>query len=103
MFKKTVPFAAALLGMTLTAAPAFAKDVAVTYGDLDLTTPEGQKILEARLDKAARAACDYDRVITGTMMPSTASQKCYREATQRSQDTMAAAIEKAEQYNRLGG
>lgn len=103
MFKKTAPIAAALLGLALTATPSLAKDVEVRYGDLDLTSAQGQKTLEVRLRKAAREACDYDTRTTGSMLPSHEARDCYIKATQKAQGQMAAAIENAEQYNRLGG
>lgn len=102
MFKKTAPIAAALLGLALTATPSFAKDVEVHYGDLDLTSAKDQKTLETRLAKAAREACDYDKR-TGSLLPSNEARACYFKATAKAQGQMAAAIENAEQYNRLGG
>src|SRR3546814_1685442 len=63
MFKST-SIAAALIGLGLTATPAFAKDVQVRYADLNLATVEGQKTLEQRIDRAARDACNYGQHIT---------------------------------------
>lgn len=106
MFKKAPVAAAALLGLALTAAPALAGEptqVKVVYSDLDLTTPEGQKTLETRLDAAARKACDYDVRVTGSHLPTSQSRTCYRKATERAQDVMATAIDNATASNRLGG
>lgn len=39
-------------------------DVQVAYGDLDLTTPQGVKTLDHRLNKAAQDACPSDSGIS---------------------------------------
>lgn len=101
MFKST-PFAAALLGLTLAATPAFAKDVQVRYADLNLTTAEGQKTLERRIDRAAREACDYDQYTTGTRLPSQAAAACYRQALDSAETMMAGRVEAAKS-SQLGG
>ncbi|SFG22992.1 UrcA family protein [Novosphingobium sp. CF614] len=101
---KNAPIAAALLGLALTATPAFAGEatkVQVMYKDLDLTTPEGQRKLERRLDMAAREACGYDQRVTGSHLPSAQSQACYKQARAKAKDSMAAAIGNAD--GRLGG
>ncbi len=64
MFKKTAFFAAALVGpaalagLAATSSPAAAQEAIPTatvyYTDLDLSSPDDQKILERRLVKAAR-------------------------------------------------
>lgn len=90
MFRK-IPFAAALMGLTLTAAPAFADTLAVRYKDLDLTTAEGQKTLDRRIDAAARQVCGYDEVITGTRLRSRDSVACYKQARAQVQKQVASA------------
>ncbi|HKT85475.1 MAG TPA: UrcA family protein [Novosphingobium sp.] len=102
MFKSTPIAAAALLGLVLTAAPAFAKDVQVRYADLDLASAQGQKTLERRIDRAAREACDYGPYTTGTRIPSQAAAACYRQALASAKTMMAAKVEAA-QESRLGG
>ena len=106
MFKKA-PLAAALFGLTLTAAtPAFAGEttkIRVEYADLDLTTPEGQHVLERRLNTAAREACGMDRMTTGTRVPSAHARKCFKQASARAKQVMASAIDKAADQSRLGG
>src|SRR3546814_8029214 len=101
MFKST-SIAAALIGLGLTATPAFAKDVQVRYADLNLATVEGQKTLEQRIDRAARDACNYGQHITGTRVPSRAASTCYREALESAKTMMADKIEAA-QGSQLGG
>jgi UrcA family protein len=101
MFKST-PIAAALLGLALTATPAFAKDVEVRYADLDLASTEGQKILETRIARAAREACDYEARVTGSHLPSPEARACYRKAVDSARTMMAAKIEAAQEAQ-LGG
>ncbi len=98
---KSAPIAAAF-ALALTAAPSFAKDVEVRYADLDLATVEGQKTLEARIDRAAREACDYDSRVTGTRLPSSDAMTCYRKALDSARTMMASKVEAA-QDSQLGG
>lgn len=105
MFKKA-PIAAALFGLALTTTPALAGEaykVRVETNDLDLTTPEGQRTLEERLDNAAREACGYDQKITGSRLPAAKARSCYRQAQSKAKDIMATAIDKATAKERLGG
>lgn len=66
------------------AAPVVAADeapsVAVRYGDLDLTSAEGQQQLDSRLERAAREVCGVNEKRTGTYLRSQSSRECYREA-----------------------
>lgn len=99
---KTPLAAAALLGLALTSAPAFAAEqteVKVAYADLDLTTPEGQRTLERRLDTAARKACGYGSVTTGSRLRSTQSDACFKQARSKAKEMMASATGNG----RLGG
>lgn len=52
-------FAPALAAACLlaSAAPAFAHDASVVYGDLDLTTPSGVQAMDRRIARAARDVC----------------------------------------------
>ena len=103
---KNAPIAAALIAMTLTAAPALASEanqVRVVYSDLDLTTMDGQRMLERRLDAAARDACNYNELVTGTRLPSSRAQSCYKQAKAKARNVMAVAVENAREESRLGG
>lgn len=95
---KTALLAAAAALATL-ATPALAEGVSVSYKDLDLSTAAGKDKLARRLDSAAREACGYGAGRTGTRMVSREATQCYKDAQQRSQDTMAAILDGA----RLGG
>ncbi len=60
----TLTLAAASIGLAGITAPAFAgetvrKTEKVSYKGLDLNTAEGQKLLEQRVEIAARRVCDY--------------------------------------------
>lgn len=58
MLNKTL-FAVGLFGLALSASqPAFAGTREVGYGDLDLSTKEGQAKLDSRLRAAAKQVCD---------------------------------------------
>lgn len=108
MFTKTT---AAVLGLVLAAAPALtapafaaeATKVKVEYKDLDLTTAQGQRTLERRLDKAARYACGYDSRLPGTRIASQDARNCYKQARTSSGEAMATAISNATDDTRLGG
>lgn len=94
---KTVLFAAAAaLATAATAAPVLAKDVVVRYGDLDLTTAKGQRTFNARIHRAAKAACDFDEA---TRLPNMETVRCYRQAQAKARSQMAAIVED----QRLGG
>ena len=93
---KTFALAAATIGLAVTAAPAFADDrptMNVSLKGLDLDTAEGQKMLDTRIDRAAREVCGYDKVRTGTRMRSTAVQDCYEKARASAKQQVAAIVE----------
>lgn len=99
---KTLAFAAAAIGMV--ASPAFAGSdkaptASVSIVGLDLATPEGQKMLDARINAAARNLCHVDRIRTGTRLKSSDSRACYQKARASAKQQVATAI--ADQ--RLGG
>lgn len=98
MMKQTL-IALSAAAVALSATPSFAKDIAVSYGDLNLSTIEGQKTLERRLDRAAKKACGYDVSITSTRLSSPKTEACYAKAKASAQTTVAMLIEDA----RLGG
>lgn len=95
MFKSTPIAVAALAALALTATPSIAKDVEVRYADLNLATAEGQKVLEQRIDRAARDACGYEDTTTGSRIPSSQARSCYRKALDSAKTMMAARIEAA--------
>lgn len=73
--------AAAAMSAALATAPAIAgdaegKSVAVSYHDLDLSSAEGLKALERRLESAARRACDYNNLQVGSRIKSRSQRDC---------------------------
>jgi UrcA family protein len=94
---KTVLFAAAaVLATAATAAPVLAKDVVVSYADLDLATAKGQHEFAHRIDRAAKAACDY---VADGHIASREALACYRQARTEAKTQMASLVENT----RLGG
>ncbi len=69
----------------------------VNYADLALTTPEGQKTLQTRLNEAARQVCRFDS--QGRLKTSRQENACYRETRQKVSVQMASVI----RDNLLGG
>jgi UrcA family protein len=60
--------AAALSTAALFAAPqVFAEDMKLTWSDLNLSTPDAQKMLDRRINKIATAMC-ADQIQTGTRL-----------------------------------
>ena len=53
-------------------------------------------------DRAAREACDYDRSVTGSRLPSRDAKTCYREALDSVKTMMASKIEAARDPQRGG-
>lgn len=103
MIKTRIAIVAALCTAGLFAAPtAFAASREVSFNDLDLTTVEGQKILDTRLDRAARSVCKVARPTTGTLLNSDIDRNCYRQALGKARGHMASAVDKV-QDSRLGG
>lgn len=88
MFTKSNPLALALAATALATAalPAMAAEgqsISVQYSDLNLASAEGQRVLEQRLDRAARDVCDMGEVRSGTRLPSRDSAACYRDTRAR--------------------
>ncbi|MFV0645109.1 MAG: UrcA family protein [Sphingomonadaceae bacterium] len=83
------------------AAPALAdtRSIAVEYKDLNLSSPEGQKKLAQRINRAARQVCQVDQLATGTRIRAGAALQCYKTASAKAQNHMARVIEN----NRYGG
>ncbi len=103
---KTLALAAATFGLIATPAfagpdksPNTAPSTSVSFAGLNLATPEGQKALDARIDSAARALCQVDRVRTGTRLKSSESRDCYVKARASAKKQVASAIA----GQRLGG
>lgn len=95
MFKTTLT--AAAFGLALAASPAMAGDdkpsTTIEFKDLNLSTAEGQAILDKRIDMAARAMCKVDQVTTGTRVRSADRVACYKAAKKSAKQQVAALVE----------
>ncbi|MBU0670424.1 MAG: UrcA family protein [Alphaproteobacteria bacterium] len=90
---------AAAIGLAIPAAPALARDVTVKYDDLALSTPAGQRVLDQRIDAAARKVCEADTTATGTRIRNSDARRCMEEAKRQVNRQIAAVLEQ----QRLGG
>jgi len=97
-------FALGLLAAATISAPAFAtppvaeaRIAAVQYGDLDLSTENGQRVLDRRIAAAARDVCGTDERITGSLTPSTSSRTCYVRAINNLEREVAARTDRQQQ------
>jgi UrcA family protein len=108
MFKTNLFAAVAAAGFAFGAiaaatapAPAFAKEVEVRYSDLNLSTPEGQKKLDRRIDTAARSACGLNTSTTGSRLRSADATDCYAKARENVRKQVAGAVDKADNGQHL--
>ncbi len=88
-----IPHVLAVLALALPVAPAVAEERAVSYSDLNLATPEGQKALERRISQALSEVCQTNRVRTGTRVRSSSSRACLVEARASAKKQVAAILE----------
>lgn len=91
--KKTLATLAAI-GLAASAVSAQAGGVKVTFDDLDLSTPQGQKTLDRRIDKAARAICGLDQVRLGSRIRDKEATECFKDAKAKSRAQVASVIER---------
>lgn len=95
---KTALHSLVALGLAGTAAaPAFAQDidrmtVSVSYADLNLATPEGQKALDQRVEKAVRTVCRTTNPATGTRLMSNDALACLANARAEAKQKVAAIM-----------
>ena len=99
---KTIALAAAAIGLVAT--PAFAgtaelPTAKVSVAGLDLDSPEGQKMLDQRIDRAAKSVCRVSDIRTGTRLKSAEARDCYTKAKASAKRQVAAMMDD----QRLGG
>ncbi len=88
-----------LAGAALLATPALAaqereqRTTGVSYQDLDLTSEDGRKELDSRIEGAAKEVCGMGERSTGSNMASRESRKCYRDAKRQLEEHFADVIE----------
>jgi len=95
---KTLAIATTALGLAFTASPALADQeerltVSISTEGLDLSSPEGQRILEERIDRAAREVCQVNRVPTGTRIRRHSNNACVAKARASAKHQIATIIE----------
>ena len=93
---KSIALAAAC-GLAFTATPVLADtngtpSVGIEFRDLNLATPEGQAMLDERIDLAARQICRVGEVTTGTRIRSRDAERCYQEALKSAKKQVATLI-----------
>jgi len=96
--KKSI-LAIASVGVLFATTPASAEGLQIKYDDLNLSSVEGQKILDSRIDRAAKEACGLNNQTTGTRVPSRSAQKCFNEVKKSATAQMAVLVDE----QRLGG
>ncbi|MHA7820648.1 MAG: UrcA family protein [Erythrobacter sp.] len=95
---KTLALASAAFGLVFAVTPAMAgtaeyRTQQISVAGLDLETAEGQRMLEQRVERAAREVCGYDRVQIGTRIRSNESRECFAKAKSNARQQVAAMIE----------
>nr|WP_298931810.1 UrcA family protein [uncultured Erythrobacter sp.] len=101
---KTFALATAALGLAFTAAPAFAGtgDVPVEKINLEginLDTPAGQKMLDQRIERAAKSVCRMNQARTGSRLKASEARACVAKAKASAKRQLATIA----QDQRLGG
>ncbi|MGB3712777.1 MAG: UrcA family protein [Erythrobacter sp.] len=99
----TAAFATSLAAASLAGSPALADTPppsrSVSTAGLDLSTPEGQRLLDQRIEIAARAVCQPHRMHTGSRVTSHEARECLKMARASARKQVAAKIK---QENRGG-
>lgn len=99
---KTLLLATATLGLIATPALAGESEVrtdSFSINDLNLDTAEGQKVLDRRINRAAKNVCRVADINTGTRLKSQEVQNCYARAKASARDQVAALYD----ARQLGG
>lgn len=92
---KTFAIAAAALGLACTTTPALAGEVQkmsmeIELADIDLASASGQKLLDQRIEKAARTVCRVTNVETGTRLMNRDARTCLAKARADARQQVAA-------------
>ncbi|MEL7187953.1 MAG: UrcA family protein [Pseudomonadota bacterium] len=95
---KTFALAAATFGLAISATPALAgpgqgETMKISTAGLDLATPEGQKMLDQRIERAAKSVCKVGDVRTGTRFKSREAKECLTKARASAKRQVATIIE----------
>ena len=92
LFTLAAPLATLAPAPVAAQAGATTGQISIDYRDLNLSTPEGQAVLDQRINKAARSICAADEQTTGTRIPSSEAVKCVSKAKAQAKTQVAAAI-----------
>jgi UrcA family protein len=71
--------------------------VRVATSDVNLATPDGQRVLDQRLEKAARTVCRVNSLTTGSRILSQEVRDCLAKARSDSRQQVAALTAKQQQ------
>lgn len=85
--------ALAMTTLGVLSSPLAARDIAVTYADLDISAASGRQKLEMRAKAAARVACGVFSTRQQSVIERSESRRCYNEAVLRAQSRIAAVAE----------
>ena len=95
-------FSAAMCALALSTAPAMAREAptsrVVSHADLDLTTQQGQKEFDSRVDAAAREVCGIDTGMTSTMNAEFMARVCHSRAKKGAQQAIAQLKNDGQRY-----
>ncbi len=87
---RKILIAAAALATLGTALPVAAQEtISVSWRDLNLASPEGQRALDFRINRAARQVCGLDDAETGTRIREPVKKECYRQARLKARNDVA--------------
>lgn len=87
--KRSAIAIAALSAALLAAQPLAAASVEVRYDDLDLTTEDGRKTLDQRIDRAAEEVCDADELSVGSKIRPREVRDCIKQAKRQIEQSLA--------------
>ena len=95
---KTLAIATAVVGLAFTTTPAFAgqgelREQTIDISAYNLETPEGQRMLEQRLERVARDVCGFNEQRVGTRIRDTGARACLAKARASAQRQVATIIE----------
>ena len=88
-FNRIVLLLAAAVSPVVVQAASIARQMPVSYSDLDLATPEGRKQLDRRVDRAAREVCFMNS--STDRKSHNAAKACHAETMKQTAADVAAA------------
>ncbi|WP_095012350.1 UrcA family protein [Tsuneonella mangrovi] len=83
--------ALAVAGSLVAGSPAFAETVAVSYADLNISSPEGQHVLAHRIHRAALEVCDVTEQLPALRIQHSPKVECYDNAVASAKLQIASA------------